>query len=164
MNVQRIGLFEALKRHQTHRRYRGWFQQPGGLLGESSPSSFRHAVSAEIVNIAGGLVTVKISGLLTFPEFTGVEHVLDDFLRRYPGPRKVRILAILEDFRGWAREGDWGDTTFLDEHDPFIERIAVVGEKRWEESVLGFNLKGLRKAAVEYFQPQDLEKAQAWVA
>jgi hypothetical protein len=118
-------------------------------------------VSAEIVNIAGGLVTVKISGLLTFPEFTAGEHVLGDFLRRHPGPRKVRILAILEDFRGWAREGDWGDTTFLDEHDPFIERIAIVGEKRWEESVLGFTLKGLRKATVEYFQPQDSGKGSS---
>jgi len=120
-------------------------------------------MSAEIVKISGGMLTVKISGLVTFREFTAGHQAVADFIRQYPGPGKVRVLAILENFRGWAREGDWGDTTLLDETDPFIERIAIVGDKRWEMSVLGFTLKGLRKAAIEYFQPADLDKALAWL-
>jgi len=121
-------------------------------------------MSAEIVNISGGLLTLKFSGLVTYPEFTAGQQAVADFIRHYPGPGKVRILALLENFRGWALEGDWGDTTFVDEYDPFIEKIAIVGDKRWETSVLGFTLKGLRKAAIEYFQPADLGKARAWLA
>jgi len=121
-------------------------------------------MSVEIVNISGGRLTVKFSGLVEYPEFTAGQQAVADFIRRYPGPGKIRILAVLENFRGWAREGDWGDTTFVDEYDPFIERIAIVGDKQWEMSVLGFTLKGLRKAAIEYFRPTDLEKALAWLA
>lgn len=120
-------------------------------------------MSAEIVNFSGELLTVKISGRVTFAEFTALQQAGAGIIRRHDGPGKVCILGLLENFRGWAREGDWGDTTWLDEYDPFIERIAIVGDKQWEESVLGFSLKGLRKAAVEYFQPAELEKAMAWL-
>jgi len=118
-------------------------------------------MSAEIVNISGGLLTIKASGILTYPELKAAERASTELIHQQG---KIRVLVILEDFRGWAQEEDWGDTTFLDEHDPFIERIAIVGAKRWEESALGFHLNGLRKAAVEYFQPHELETARAWLA
>jgi len=121
-------------------------------------------MSAEIVNISGGMLTVKISGLVTYPEFAVGQQAIADFIRQYRGPGKVRILAILEDFRGWAQDRDWEDTWFVDEYDPFIERIAIVGDKRWEEHVLFFTLKGVRKTDIEYFQPADLDKARAWLA
>jgi hypothetical protein len=121
-------------------------------------------MSAEIVNISGGTLTVKFSGLVTFDEFMANQHAAASFIRQYRGHGKVRFLAILENFQGWGREGDWGDTTLLDELDPFIERFAIVGDKQWEASVLGFTLKGLRKAAIEYFLPHDLDKARTWLA
>jgi hypothetical protein len=120
-------------------------------------------MSAEIVKISGGMLTVKFSGLVTFPEFTAVQQAMADFIRQYSGPGKVRVLALLKDFRGWAPEGDWGDTTLLDETDPFIERMAIVGDKMWEEQAVWFTLKGMRKASIEYFQPADLDKALAWL-
>jgi hypothetical protein len=121
-------------------------------------------MSAEIVNVSSGLVTVKISGLVTFDEFTALQQAGSEHIRQHSGSGKVCVLGILEDFRGWAREGDWGDTTWLDAHDPFIARIAIVGDKRWELSALGFSLEGLRKAEVKYFVPADVEKARAWLA
>jgi len=120
-------------------------------------------MSAEIVNTSNGMVTVRISGLATYPEFSALQQTMADFVRQYPGPGKVRILAILKDFLGWAREGDWGDTTLMDEYDPFIERMAIVGDIAWKEQVQWFTLKGLRKASIEYFQPADLDKALAWL-
>ena len=121
-------------------------------------------MSAEIVSTSGVTLTVKFSGRVTFQEFTSTQEAIGDFIRRHDKPGKVRILALLQDFRGWAQDGDWGDTTWLDAHDPFIERIAIVGEKRWEVAILGFTLKGLRKAAIEYFETRALSDALAWLA
>lgn len=120
-------------------------------------------MSAQIVNILDGRLTVKFSGLVTYPEFFAVQQAAANFIRQHPDSGKVRILSILEDFRGWSREGDWGDTTIIDQYDANIERMAIVGDKRWEELALSFALKGLRPVTIEYFQPPDLDKAIAWL-
>ena len=120
-------------------------------------------MSAEILDTSNGVVTVKLSGILTFPEFTATQESITAFIRQYQGPGKVRILALLKDFRGFGREGDWGDTTVLDEYDPFVERMAIVGDKEWEDQAQWFTLKGLRKTSIEYFLPADLGKARAWL-
>jgi hypothetical protein len=117
-------------------------------------------MSAEIVNVSGRLLTLKFSGIVTYPEFTAGQQGVAELIRQHG---KLRILAMLENFRGWAPEGDWGDTTWVDQYDPLIERIAIVGDKKWEEQVLWFTLQGLRKALIEYFQPADLSKALAWL-
>ena len=119
------------------------------------------AMSAEILNTSGSALTVKFSGRVTYPEFTAGQQAVARFIRGRPD--KVRILAILDNFLGWAPEGDWGDTAWLDEFDPRIDRIAVVGDRKWKEQVEFFTLKGLRKALVEYFEPNESERALAWL-
>ena len=64
---------------------------------------------------------------------------------------------------GWKREPDWGDVTFMTEHDQEITKIAVVGEEQWRDLVFAFLAKGFRQAEVEYFLPVDLAKARAWL-
>ena len=69
-------------------------------------------------------------------------------------------MFILENFRGWKREGEWGDISFLIEHDKDIAKIAVVGDKKWRDLVYAFLAKGFREAGVEFFGPDDLDKAR----
>jgi hypothetical protein len=76
---------------------------------------------------------------------------------------KISALFILENFQGWKREGDWGDVSFLSEHDKDIAKIAVVGDEKWRVPFYAFLAKGFRQAAVEYFLPGDLAKARAWL-
>jgi SpoIIAA-like len=76
---------------------------------------------------------------------------------------RISALFILDDFRGWNPQGEWGDVTFISEHDEQIARIAVVGEERWRDLVYAFLAKGFRAAEVEYFLPGELDKARAWV-
>jgi hypothetical protein len=42
---------------------------------------------------------------------------------------KISALFILDNFRGW------GDTSFLNEHDKDIDKIAVVGDEEWKDLV-----------------------------
>ncbi len=46
---------------------------------------------------------------------------------------KVRLLAQFEDFHGWDLHALWDDTKFATKHCADVERIALVGDKKWEE-------------------------------
>lgn len=114
----------------------------------------------EIVDASEGLITVKVTGKLKKSELDRAQASALEIIERHG---KVRILVIAQDFLGWDREGDWGDVSFQVKHDEHIEKIAVVGEKRWEDLAVAFVGKGLRPVAIEYFPLTDLAKARAWV-
>jgi hypothetical protein len=48
--------------------------------------------------------------------------------------------------------------------DPHIKKMAIVGEKRWEELALIFAARPIRSFPIEYFGPAELERARAWLA
>jgi hypothetical protein len=77
---------------------------------------------------------------------------------------KVNALVILEDFQGWTKELGWDDTSFADEHDQNIMKMAIVGPEKWRDLVCAFAGKGFRSAAIEYFLPSQIEKARKWLS
>jgi hypothetical protein len=113
-----------------------------------------------IIDASGPIVSAKISGELGRPEVSQMQAVATEAIRRCG---KISALFILDNFRGWKRAGDWGDMTFLTEHDNDIAKIAVVGEEEWRDLVYAFLAKGFRQAAVEFFLPADLAKARGWL-
>jgi len=113
-----------------------------------------------IIDSTGPIVSAKVSGELSKSEVSQMQAAAVEVIRRCG---KIRALFILENFRGWKREGEWGDIRFLIEHDKDIAKIAVVGEEEWRDLVYAFLAKGFRQAAVEYFVPSDLDKARRWL-
>jgi hypothetical protein len=117
-------------------------------------------VSALITDASGGVLTLRITGKLKQPELAEAQKAAGEFIR---AQGKVRLLVVAENFEGMERGGNWGDVSFQAEHDRNIEKIAIVGEKRWEDLALVFAGKGVRRVPIEYFQPADLAKAQTWL-
>jgi hypothetical protein len=113
-----------------------------------------------IIDTSGPIISATISGELGKSEVTQMQAAAVDAMRRFG---KISALFILDNFRGWKREPDWGDVTFMTEHDQEITKIAVVGEEQWRDLVFAFLAKGFRQAEVEYFLPVDLAKARAWL-
>jgi hypothetical protein len=74
---------------------------------------------------------------------------------------KIVALVILDDFEGWERNDDWGDVSFVLEHDTDIEKMAIVGRERWRDEALMFAGAGLRRTPVSYFI--DSDSARAWL-
>lgn len=74
----------------------------------------------------------------------------------------VRILVELHDFEGWTVGALWEDTKFAARHFKDIEKLAVVGDAKWQE---GFTLfaKPFTAATVSYFKMADIEKARRWI-
>jgi len=113
-----------------------------------------------IIDASGPIVSAKISGELVTSDVKQMQAAAIETIRRCG---KISALFILENFRGWKREGDWGDVSFLSAHDKDIAKIAVVGDEKWRVPFYAFLAKGFRQAAVEYFLPGDLAKARAWL-
>jgi hypothetical protein len=118
-------------------------------------------MSVEITGSSGGIVTVKVAGKLSQPDIARAQQQAVGIIAR---EGKIRFLIIVESFEGWEKGGDWGDVSFQSEYDEHIERMAVVGEKRWEEMALIFVAKGYREFPIEYFPSADLARARAWLA
>ena len=114
-----------------------------------------------IIDASGPVVSAKISGDLTKSEVSQIQAAALEAIRLCG---KISALFILDNFTGWARGDQWGDITFLTEHDNDIAKIAVVGDAQWRDLAEAFLAKGFRQAAVEYFLPADLAKARAWLA
>lgn len=113
-----------------------------------------------IIDGRGPIISANISGELSNSEVRQMQTAALDAIRTCG---KISALFLLQDFQGWKRAADWGDVTFLTEHDKDIAKIAVVGEDKWRDSIYAFLAKGFREAEVEFFVPGDLEKARAWL-
>jgi hypothetical protein len=116
-------------------------------------------MSAEIANNRGNVLTLKVSGKLTQPELASAQKEALGILQK---EGSKRLLVVVEDFEGWGK-GDWGDMSGQISIEPFIERMAIVGDRRWEDLALLFAGKGVRRLAIEYFPSADLAKAEEWV-
>jgi SpoIIAA-like len=113
-----------------------------------------------IVDPTGPIISAKISGELGKSEVSQLQAAALDAIKRHG---KINALFILENFQGWKQEGEWGDVSFMIEHDKNIAKIAVVGEDQWRDLIYAFLAKGFREAEIEFFLPADLTKARAWV-
>ena len=71
--------------------------------------------------------------------------------------------VALDGFACPRHQDDWDDVSFTAKVGKQIEKIAIVGEKRWEDLVLAFTGKGFRPTAIEYFGATELARARAWV-
>jgi hypothetical protein len=114
-----------------------------------------------IDDATGPIISAKITGELSNSEVRQMQTAALEAIRTCG---KISALFILEDFQGWKRAADWGDISFLSEHDKDIAKIAVVGEDKWRDSIYAFLAKGFRQAKVEFFLPGDLEKARLWLS
>jgi stage II sporulation SpoAA-like protein len=117
-------------------------------------------MALDITGSDGPIVRAKISGELSRSEVNQIQAAALEGIRRYG---KISALFILENFQGWKREGEWGDITFMTEHDEQIVKIAVVGAEGWRDMIYAFLAKGFRNAQVEYFLPSELAKARSWL-
>ena len=75
---------------------------------------------------------------------------------------KARILAWFHDFHGWDAHALWDDIKFSTTHCTKIERIALVGEKKWEAGMAKV-CKPFTMATIKYFDAADIEAAWTWV-
>ena len=108
----------------------------------------------------GDIMVFRISGELEIDEFRDVQTQIEEVIKKIG---KVKFLVITENFQGWKQAEGWGDWSFAERNDPNIEKIAVVGDLKWKDSILAFTAKGLRPVLIEYFDSDQEAKARQWL-
>ena len=101
----------------------------------------------------------KLSGKLHDEDYKRLVPAVDAAIA---SDGKTRILAQFHDFHGWDAKALWDDIKFSATHCTKIERIALVGDKKWEEWMAKV-CKPFTMAKIRYFDAADIQAAWKWV-
>jgi SpoIIAA-like len=107
----------------------------------------------------GRVLEVRVTGKLTKEAYQKFVPAVDAQIKQYG---KLRILFIMLDFHGWTAGAMWEDLKFDLKHWKDIERLAIVGDKKWEKGMAAF-CKPFTKATIRYFDAAQIEEARQWL-
>jgi hypothetical protein len=79
----------------------------------------------------GKILILHISGKLVKADY---EHFVNEFERLVRQHGKLRVLFDMGDFHGWEAGAAWEDIKFDSSHFADIERLAMVGENKWQQA------------------------------
>jgi hypothetical protein len=68
----------------------------------------------------------------------------------------------MADFHGWDAGALWEDIKFDIRHFADIERLAMVGDKKWQHGMATF-CKPFTKATIRYFHHAEATQARKWL-
>ncbi len=107
----------------------------------------------------GKLLVLHVSGKMVKDDYTDFVPAFERLVRQHG---KLRVLFDMNDFHGWDAGAAWEDFKFGVDHFSDIERMATVGEKKWQEVMTVF-AKPFTKAQVRYFDHADAAEARKWL-
>jgi len=108
---------------------------------------------------SGKLLIITLSGKLTKQDY---EQFVPETERLIAQHGRVRILVHMHDFHGWSMGALWEDIKFDWKHFNDIERLALVGDSKWEAGMAAF-CKPFTTAAVRYFEQAHFDEAVNWI-
>jgi hypothetical protein len=108
----------------------------------------------------GKVLEVQVSGKLAHEDYL---HFVPKFEQLIKQHGKLRVLFDMVDFHGWKAGALWDDIKFDLKHFSDIERLAIVGDKQWEEGMSVF-CRPFTTAEIQYFDHAKAGEARAWVA
>jgi len=94
-------------------------------------------------------------------EHVDYEHLVPETERLLRRHGKLNIVFTMHDFHGWGLRAMWDDVKFGFNHFSDLNRVAMVGETRWQEWMTEF-VKPFTKAKVQYFRAGELGAAREW--
>jgi hypothetical protein len=107
----------------------------------------------------GNILIVHVTGKLTKGDY---EVFVPEFERLLGQHGKLRVLFDMTGFHGWEAGAIWEDIKFDVKHFADIERLAMVGEKKWQEGMATF-CRPFTKARIRYFDHAAFPEALDWL-
>ncbi len=107
----------------------------------------------------GRVLLVRVAGKLSKADY---EHFVPEIDRLVQQHGRISILFEMHDFHGWKAAALWEDTKFAIHHFHDIERLAIIGEKRWQKGMAAF-CRPFTKAEVRYFEHPQAADARVWL-
>lgn len=114
----------------------------------------------EILEMKDDIISVRYSGILRKADMTALQELALQLIRQ---GKKLRLLAVLENFQGWDKQEDWNDIGFMIEHGDDFAKMALVGDEKWKDDAFLFVGKGFRATDIEFFPSTALPEAERWI-
>jgi len=109
---------------------------------------------------AGGKVlAIKLSGKLAKEDYEQFVPKVEELIKQHG---KLRILMEMHDFHGWELGALWEDIKFDVKHFRDIERLAMIGDRKWESGMAVF-CKPFTTAKIKYFDVSKVDDARQWI-
>jgi hypothetical protein len=108
----------------------------------------------------GELLEVHLTGRLTAADYEMFLPAVERLVNQHG---KIRMLVDMVGFYGWTAGALWQDIKFEIRHFADVDRLAIIGEAKWEQAMVSF-CKPFTTAEVRYFDHTQVSKARAWVA
>jgi hypothetical protein len=84
---------------------------------------------------SGRILEVQVTGKRTHDDYRQLVPVFERLVKQHG---KIRTLFEMADFHGWEAGAMWDDIKFDLKHFSDIERLAMVGDKKWEQGMAAF--------------------------
>jgi len=121
------------------------------------------SIEIDLLNVDGEteprVVRGVITGKLGESDYQVLETRVEQILERHAS---VRMIAQLSEFEGWTAGAAWEDARLSLRHYSDFERLAIVGDARWQEWMTAI-ARPFSLAEVRFFEPVDMEQALTWI-
>jgi hypothetical protein len=107
----------------------------------------------------GKLVAVQVTGKLVKADYERCGPEFERLIRQHG---KLRLLFEMTDFHGWEAGALWDEIKLDIKLFADIERLAVVGDKKWEHGMATFS-KPFTRATIRYFDQANAAEARKWL-
>ena len=107
----------------------------------------------------GNLIATVASGKLTVADYDQLLPLLKTKLAQH---QKIRWYFEMNAFEGWELKAFWEDVKFDLSHANDFEKVAMVGDKQWEEWMTK-TMHPFTNAEIKYFPLSQKEVALQWI-
>ena len=104
-------------------------------------------------------IEVTMLGKLKHEDYQLFVPMIDKALKNAKG-LEVDLLVDMRGFKGWELLAAWDDMKFGVKHCNAFDKMAIVGNKKWEEDSVAM-MSHLMKGKSKFFKDRD--KALAWL-
>jgi hypothetical protein len=105
------------------------------------------------------ILIVRASGTLVKADYQPFVAEFERFLGQHG---KLRVLFDITELHGWEPGAAWEDIKFDLKHFADIERLAMVGEKKWQHA-MAILWKPFTEAKTRYFDHTEVAEAKEWL-
>jgi hypothetical protein len=107
----------------------------------------------------GRTLEIHLSRKLTRADFMEFIPVAERFITDWG---KFGVVVVMRDFEGCEVGALWEDMKWDTKHYDDVERVALVGEKKWQAGMSKF-CRPFSGAEIKYFDVRDINQARLWV-
>lgn len=111
------------------------------------------------VNPESNIIYTLVTGTVVKEDMEKLLPILKDKIQKFG---KARWYYEMKDFNGWKPDAFWEDVMFDLKHANDFEKVAMVGEKKWQEWMTQI-MKPFTSAEIKYFDLEDKQAAKDWI-